>query len=52
MFQRLHGMGKYEGTGIGLEICYKIAKRHSGDITAESTPGQETTFIVTLPIEQ
>jgi|GEM_PF-2294695 len=51
-FQRLHGMEKHEGTGIGLTICLKIAERHGGDITAQSTPGKGTTFIVTLPVKQ
>jgi signal transduction histidine kinase len=52
VFQRLHGRGDYEGTGVGLAICRKIAERHRGSITAKSSPGQGTTFIVTLPIQQ
>jgi two-component system sensor kinase FixL len=51
VFQRLHGRGQYDGTGVGLTICQKIAERHGGSITAKSTPGQGATFIVMLPVK-
>ena len=41
------GAGK--GTGMGLAVVYGVVKSHGGAITAESTPGQGSTFVVFLP---
>ncbi|MBN2450613.1 MAG: HAMP domain-containing protein [Lentisphaeria bacterium] len=49
IFQRLHNRTAYEGTGIGLAVCRKIVARHGGTITARSTPGVGTRFLVHLP---
>ncbi|MGH1437396.1 MAG: ATP-binding protein [Lewinella sp.] len=43
--------GVGEGTGLGLEVSYRIVEKHKGSIDVSSVPGK-TTFSVCLPIKQ
>jgi PAS domain S-box-containing protein len=42
-------VGKGKGPGLGLALSHAIATAHGGTLTAESTPGQGSTFRLELP---
>ncbi|HEX8356184.1 MAG TPA: ATP-binding protein, partial [Segetibacter sp.] len=52
VFQRLLNNKIYEGTGIGLALCKKIAEAHKGTIHAESEAGTGSNFVIYLPADK
>jgi signal transduction histidine kinase len=41
-----------KGTGLGLSVCQGIVQNHQGEIRIESQPGEGSTFIVLLPVNE
>ena len=45
------GRGRPQGSGLGLAIVRRIVECHAGAVSVRSTPGEGSTFAVTLPVD-
>ena len=51
-FERAASIRSYGGLGLGLYVAREIITAHGGTLRVESSPGEGSTFVVSLPLAE